>query len=143
MSTAFISHSTSTTRKSILLLVIVATIAVSFSSIFAIRAEAAADTCTWTGGTSNDMNDANNWTGCDGFGIPESGDSYVFPQSASNKALSIDSVSVNPASMRFTGTGYSLNRTGSQVLDFIVSGVAIEVNQNVDVSIPMVIVDET
>jgi len=139
MSQAFISQSKFNFRTVSILVLVAAIASLSFVFAFSTRAQAAPDTCTWTGNISNDMNDANNWTGCDNAGVPESGDSYIFPQSASNKALNIDSFAVNPLSMNFTGTGYSVNRTGSEVLEFIGSGVAISVEENATFNVPIVI----
>jgi fibronectin-binding autotransporter adhesin len=70
-------------------------------------AHAAVDTCTWTGATNANWATATNWTGCDNGTVPENGDSLVFPQSASNKAMNNDDVGLQPQFITISGTGYT------------------------------------
>lgn len=74
---------------------------------------AAADTCTWDGSTSADWSDGINWTGCDNGGVPENGDTLVFPAGASNTTMNNDLVGLSAASVQVTGTGY--NFTGNAI----------------------------
>jgi len=54
-------------------------------------AHAAADTCTWTGGGSDEnFSTAANWSGCDNGTVPESGDTLVFPTSVDSDTTAGD-----------------------------------------------------
>lgn len=72
-------------------------------------ASAAADTCTWTGTTDGDWNDATNWTGCDNGNIPENGDILVFPNGPTNKTLNNDIASLDLDSIQISGNGYIIS----------------------------------
>lgn len=72
------------------------------------QAFAAADMCTWTGATSANWSDGSNWTGCDNGGVPESGDSLMFPVSASNKSTNNDLSGLQLTQIAIAGSGYTL-----------------------------------
>ncbi len=97
---------------------------------------AAPDTCTWTGATSNSWATGSNWSGCDNGGIPEDGDSLVFPETAQNKTMSnnlssLDLFAIN--SMTFNGTGYTLNGNG-----FTITGItAITANESATINVDL------
>lgn len=93
-----------------------------------LRADAAADTCTWTGAVDSSFVDGANWTGCDNGGVPEVGDSLVFPESASNKSILIDGAPVLE-SMTITGTGYIFNSSGDPLV-FDTSGTKITADES-------------
>lgn len=68
---------------------IVASFLLSFVSLLVIvpTAHAAADTCVWTGGGSDDnFSTAANWSTCDNGNVPQAGDTLSFP--ANSSALS-------------------------------------------------------
>ncbi len=71
---------------------------------------AAVDTCTWTGATDGDMDDATNWSGCDNGNLPEAGDSLLFDSSAttftinSNLAVTFDNILVDDTYTFSAGT---------------------------------------
>ena len=69
-------------------------------------ARAAADTCTWTGTVSANWSNGGNWSGCDNGGVPENGDTLVFPASASNKTNNNDLVGLDLDEIRISGTDY-------------------------------------
>ena len=69
---------------------------------------AAADTCTWTGTTSANWSVGSNWSGCDNGGVPENGDTLVFPASASNKTTNNNLSSLQVAAITFSGSGYTI-----------------------------------
>ena len=68
----------------------------SISSLFVFApmiAQAAVDTCTWSGATNSNWNTATNWScAADGTAVPGAGDSLVFPYGAgvTNKDLTND-----------------------------------------------------
>ncbi|TXG78016.1 hypothetical protein E6P97_00495 [Patescibacteria group bacterium] len=102
---------------------------VALSSVFSINlapiAGAAADTCTWTGsGADNKFTTAANWSGCDGAGIPENGDSVVFDDAGltETKVVDNDIAALNVAALTFQNSGnghYSYDING---LPMIISG---------------------
>ena len=78
-------------------------------SLFVVtQVNAATDTCTWDGSSSASWSDGSNWSGCDNGGVPESGDTLVFPDSASNKTMN-NNLAITPRFMQFTGDSYTLN----------------------------------
>ena len=72
-------------------------------------AKAAVDTCTWTGSASANWSNGGNWTGCDNGGVPENGDTLVFPVSASNKTNNNDLVGLDLDEIRISGTDYVIS----------------------------------
>src|SRR6187402_2016960 len=58
---------------------------IGLTNVSPLVVSAAADTCTWTGATNGNWSTGTNWTGCDNSGVPENGDTLVFPASAANK----------------------------------------------------------
>lgn len=83
------------------------------SLIGAHTAEAAVDTCTWTGATNSNMSNGGNWSGCDNGGVPEDGDSLIFPNVA-NKTVTNDLPSnTSFANIEFTSGTYTL--TGNDI----------------------------
>lgn len=70
---------------------------------------AAVDTCTWTGAINANWSEGGNWTGCDTGGVPEFGDSLIFPESASNKTTTNDFVGAIFETVQILGSGYTLN----------------------------------
>ncbi len=87
---------------------------IAFSSLLLMPltpAYAAADTCTWTGANSGSWSDGGNWTGCDNGGVPEDGDSLVFPAGAANLTnandiagtLDIDSITISGDNYALSG----------------------------------------
>lgn len=87
------------------------------------QASAIADTCTWTGDSltsvvdsdlktiTYNMNDMDNWTGCDNTNTPESGDALVFPTNQAivdpGDALTDDSQWKYVVNNDFVGASYS------------------------------------
>ena len=67
------------------------------------------DTCTWTGSTSANWATGSNWTGCDNGGVPEDGDTLVFPSSALNKVTNNDLSSLEVSTITISGTGYTID----------------------------------
>lgn len=60
------------------------------------KALAATGTCTWTGGGSNEnFSNSDNWSGCDGDGIPENGDTLAFPTSVDSDTNDDDDRQLN------------------------------------------------
>ena len=86
---------------------------VAFSSLFLMpipTAVAAADTCTWTGGGIDaNWSTAANWSVCDASGVPENGDSVIFPASAANKTNTNDIVGLDLVSITFSGEDYEVS----------------------------------
>ncbi|BCX13626.1 MAG: hypothetical protein KatS3mg085_158 [Candidatus Dojkabacteria bacterium] len=76
---------------------------------------AATDTCTWTGAVSGDTSDASNWTGCDNGGMPEIGDSLIFPEVATNKNITLNSLP-NLNSVQITGDNYQFSAGTSNLI---------------------------
>ncbi len=70
------------------------------------NASAVTNTLTWTGATSGNWSDAANWTPA---AVPKAADTLVFPDVASNKAMTYD-VTGYPqfGKLKFTGSGYTL-----------------------------------
>lgn len=98
-------------------------VAVLVFSLFAIAAptaSAAADTCTWTGSVNGSWSNGGNWTGCDNSGVPQAGDSLVFPGSTSHMAMNND-LSLTFNEITFDGSGYT------------VSGNAVDVSQSLNI----------
>jgi fibronectin-binding autotransporter adhesin len=90
-------------------------------------AGAAADTCTWTGGGSNDnFSTAANWSGCDAAGIPENGDSVVFSRTGltADTTVNNDITGLSLAGLTFSGTSSTYN-------NYIISGNALTLTGDV------------
>ena len=69
---------------------------------------------TWTGGSlaspiSPNWTDANNWSRGGSPGVPQSGDSLVFPAGAQQLVNTDNIGTLTIASITFTGTGYTIN----------------------------------
>lgn len=97
---------------------LLATVLLSMWSFLAlpVTTVAAADTCTWTGTSSADWSDSGNWDNCDGAGIPENGDSLVFPSGSgptSNNdiagTLTIDQIDVTGDNYAITGNAIEIS----------------------------------
>jgi hypothetical protein len=73
------------------------------------KVQAAADTCTWTGAVNSNWSDGGNWSGCDNAGVPESGDTLVFPEAASNKSTNNDFIGAAFKAIQIPGSGYTLS----------------------------------
>jgi hypothetical protein len=79
-------------------------------------ANAAADTCTWTGsGADTNMSTAGNWTGCDNGNVPQDGDTLVFPSGPTNKAVTVNS-DMGFSSVTFSGSGYTVSSAAFESL---------------------------
>lgn len=76
---------------------------------FATPASAAADTCTWTGTSTNLWSNGANWIGCDNGGVPENGDTLIFPAAAANTTNTNDLIGLNLNEIIITGGSYSLS----------------------------------
>jgi len=93
--------------KLILVTILVATPLIVFTSS---PVSGAADTCTWSGATNGNWSVGSNWSGCDNAGIPETGDTLVFPSVASNTAMNNDlSIIANGVTFSLGGSGYSIS----------------------------------
>jgi len=66
----------------------------------------AVSTCTWTGGAAtNNFSDSDNWTGCDGAGVPDGDDYIVLPATVdSDRTLINDIVGLTVTGITVTGT---------------------------------------
>ena len=86
---------------------------VAFSSLLLMpipTAMAIPDTCTWTGGAIDPYwTTSDNWSGCDASGVPENGDSVIFPASAANKTNTNDIVGLDLVSITFSGEDYEVS----------------------------------
>lgn len=83
---------------------------VAFSSLLVLpitAVHAAPDVCTWTGTTNNLWSVGTNWSGCDNGGVPEAGDSLIFPAAASNLSMNNDQGALIYQSVTVTGPGYT------------------------------------
>lgn len=67
-------------------------------------AHAAVDTCTWTGAVDSTFSNGGNWSVCDNAGVPESGDSLIFPVTAANLLANNDLVGATFNDITFNGT---------------------------------------
>ena len=114
-------------KKTILLLSTLSLVSLAFLSFSNTpNVYAAADTCTWTGTTSNLWSVGTNWTGCDNGNVPESGDTLIFPSGpVSNKTNTNDIGGLNLNTISFNGDDYLLNGsainitpTGSEAISF-------------------------
>lgn len=99
--------------KSVFVLVLAAYMALG-SSVFILnptKVSAAADTCTWTGGGSDDnFSTAANWTGCDNGTVPENGDTLEFDMTVPTTFEEVvvnDMTSLSIAGIHLTGAGSS------------------------------------
>ena len=101
---------------------------------------AAVDSCTWTGASDDSITNSANWTGCDNTHTPQTGDTLVFPQSASHKAIVIDGINFSPRFIQITGTGYSLNRSGGNNDALTLDGASIGLTSTEDASMNIPIV---
>ncbi len=117
------------------------------------KVSAAADTCTWTGGGSDDnFSTAANWTGCDNGTVPENGDILEFDVSSltGDTVANNDLVSLSIAGINMTGTAVLFpsievtgnpititgNLTGDNVGGTVNIGVDITLGSNVTYSVP-------
>ncbi len=101
----------------------------SFAILHAPKANAAADTCTWTGsGGNTNISTAGNWTGCDNGNVPQDGDTLVFPSGPTNKAVTVNSdMAFN--SITFSGNGYTVSSVAFESLG-VYSSLTISGNNN-------------
>lgn len=120
-----------TKRVNALLVVVVFVFVQALIVVSSVRqVSAAVDTCTWTGATSANWATGTNWSGCDNGGVPENGDTLVFPQIASNKTTNNDILNLSVATITINGTGYNL--IGN---DLTITGVtALTANENAQIS---------
>ena len=95
-------------------------------------ANAAVDTCTWTGATSVNWSDGSNWTGCDNGGVPQGGDTLAFPAIAVNKSMTNNIAGLTPNQLIITGTGYTFN---GNALTVSVSGNFIVASENATINL--------
>ena len=77
--------------------------------LIAFPVNAAVDTCTWTGAVNSNWSNGGNWSGCDTGGVPEFGDSLIFPESASNKNTNNDFFGAIFDTVQILGSGYTLS----------------------------------
>ncbi len=90
---------------------LLAIVAILLSVILSPSVSAAADTCTWTGGGSdNKFSTAANWTGCDNGHVPESGDALAFDLSSLTSEASSGEVVNDLTGYTFDG----LSETGTR-----------------------------
>lgn len=81
---------------------------------FAPSVNAAADTCTWIATSDSNFNNAANWSGCDGAGVPEAVDTIRFTTNGNSQTLTNDlgyevaGVEVAPP-VGVGGTGYTID----------------------------------
>lgn len=71
-------------------------------------ASAASDTCTWTGTASANWSNGSNWTGCDNGGVPQAGDSLMFPADTSHVDMNND-LGLTFSEITFHGDGYTVS----------------------------------
>ena len=74
-------------------------------------AVAAADTCTWTGAdfaVNTNWSNGSNWSGCDNGGVPEDGDSLIFPASPSS-LTPLDDMTITVNTVTVSGNGYTFD----------------------------------
>lgn len=97
---------------------LLATLLLSMWSFLAlpVTTVAAADTCTWTGVNSADWSDGGNWSGCDNGGVPENGDSLVFPSGSATTSnndivgtLTLDQIDVTGDNYAITGNAIEIS----------------------------------
>ena len=86
-------------------------VSVAFPLLAPSIASAVADTCTWTGAVNANWSNGANWSGCDNGGVPENGDTLVFPEIASNKATNNDFPAGVFQKIDITGSGYTIGGT--------------------------------
>lgn len=80
------------------------------------QANAATDTCTWTGsGADTNMSTAGNWSGCDNGNVPEDGDTLIFPSGPVNKVVTVNS-DMGFGSVTFSGSGYTVSSVAFESL---------------------------
>ncbi len=96
-------------------------------------ANAAPDTCTWTGATNANWDNSGNWTGCDNGNLPETGDALVFPELASNKTTVNDLGPLSFTSLQISGSGYTL--TGAGVTLTATTPLTINQSATIDINI--------
>jgi LPXTG-motif cell wall-anchored protein len=117
-------------RLTKILAVLVFVVSLSAVNLAPLHVEAAADTCTWTGTTSVNWATGTNWSGCDNGGVPENGDTLVFPESGSNKVTNNNISSLSVATITITGQNYTIAGNA-----FTITGVtAITANQSATIS---------
>lgn len=92
-------------------------------------ANAATDTCTWTGsGADANMSTAGNWSGCDNGNVPQDGDNLIFPSGPVNKIVTVNS-DMGFASITFSGSGYTVSSAAFESLG-VYSSLTISGNNN-------------
>lgn len=104
---------------------------VAFSSLLLMpvpTAMAAADTCTWDGSTSSSWADGTNWSGCDNGGVPETGDSLVFNNTAASIASTNDIAGLTLTNVTIEGSS-TTNTTD------IGSGLTFSIDNNLTINI--------
>ncbi len=97
-------------RRKITIVAVTASILmmVTGAILYAPKANAAADTCTWTGsGGDSNINTAANWSGCDNGTVPQNGDDLVFPTGPTNKTVTINTT-LEFNNVTFSGDDYSV-----------------------------------
>ncbi|HET9721855.1 MAG TPA: hypothetical protein VFP32_02385, partial [Candidatus Saccharimonadales bacterium] len=91
------------------LLYLSSSIMVSLSSLLVInfgRAFAVANNCTWTGASSNNFNDATNWSSCNST-VPQTGDNLVFDNTSlgADATVNNDMTGLSAGSIVLNGSG--------------------------------------
>lgn len=88
-------------------------------------ASAAADTCTWDGSASSAWSNGANWSGCDNGGVPENGDTLIFPAGAANltnnndlSGLTLNEVMVSGSLYTITGNALTISSNLSYSIRF-------------------------
>ncbi len=101
----------------------------SVALLHAPKANAAADTCTWTGsGADTNISTAGNWSGCDNGNVPQDGDTLVFPTGPTNKVVTVNS-DMGFDSITFSGSGYTVASAAFESLG-VYSSMTISGNNN-------------
>lgn len=108
-------------------------VSMSALAVLPFSVQAALDTCSWTGSTSANWSDGSNWSGCDNGGVPENGDTIVFPEAASNKSMNNDLVGLVVGNVGIGGNGYVFGGNG-----FSISGsAALDSTTSVTINAPV------
>jgi hypothetical protein len=88
--------------------------------------KAAVDTCQWTGTVNGNWNNAGNWTACDGSGVPEDGDSVIFPAGIVGSKITNTNLAVQLVNLTIDDADVSIVNGGNQ----LIVGDTITVNAN-------------
>lgn len=116
--------------KKIVLAITILAVLAGAMMVSAPDANAAVDTCTWTGSGGNaNMSTAGNWTGCDNGNVPQDGDTLVFPTGPTNKTVTVDS-DMAFASVTFSGSDYAVSSAAIEQFG-IYSSLTISGNNNI------------